>query len=335
MTEPDNGARKGISWPRAALRGGAVGLLLALGANAAYVMIGPNFHAVVPGQVYRCAQPSGDELERLIRRYGVRTVINLRGCCPPLPWYLDECRATHRCNVAQEDVTLSAGRLPSIHEVRRLVDVLDRSEYPVLIHCRRGADRTGLAAVAALLLRSDIPLAQARRQLSLSYGHVAVGKAAYLNQFFDFYEEWLDRQGLEHSPAVFRRWARREYCPGVCRCELELLEPLEAVPPGRPFAVRVRARNTSFRTWRLRRGTAAGVHASYVVYNHHQHKAASGEGGLFEAEVPPGRSIDLTLALPALKPGRYRLLVDMTDGQHCWFLQTGSEPLEQEFVVRE
>ena len=40
------------------------------------------------------------------------------------------------------------------------------------------------------------------------------------------------------------------------------------------------------------------------------------------------------LALPALRqPGRYRLRVDMTDEQHAYFFQTGSEPLVWELEV--
>ena len=64
--------------------------------------------------------------------------------------------------------------------------------------------------------------------------------------------------------------------------------------------------------------------------------AAMGQAGLFDAEVAPGASIDLTLPVPALRrPGRYTMMVDMIDEQHCNFVQTGSEPLEWEFEVRE
>src|ERR671922_1591104 len=69
----------------ALLRGCVAGLALAACGHAGYVVFGPNFHAVVPGAVYRCAQPSGPRLERWVRRYGIRTVVNLRGCCDPSP----------------------------------------------------------------------------------------------------------------------------------------------------------------------------------------------------------------------------------------------------------
>ena len=50
--------------------------------------------------------------------------------------------------------------------------------------------------------------------------------------------------------------------------------------------------------------------------------------------MAPGESIELTLVVGALRePGRYRLVVDLIEEQHCWFFQGGSEPLEEEIVV--
>src|SRR5262249_32659463 len=125
--ENDTLARPRRGMLRMALYGCALGAVLAVAAEASRVMLGHNFHAVIPGRVYRCAQLSGGALRQVIRARGIRTVINLRGCCDPFPWYLEECRATHDLDVAQEDICFSAGRLPAVHELRRLVEVLDRS----------------------------------------------------------------------------------------------------------------------------------------------------------------------------------------------------------------
>jgi hypothetical protein len=98
--------------------------------------------------------------------------------------------------------------------------------------------------------------------------------------------------------------------------------------------VSVRVQNTSIRPWRLKRGTNAGVHASGILFDPWGRCSGKWRAGLFDAEVAPGESIDLTLALPSLPPGRYRLLVDMEDEEHCAFFQVGSEPLDMEFEVR-
>jgi protein tyrosine phosphatase (PTP) superfamily phosphohydrolase (DUF442 family) len=312
------------------------GVLWAVAAEAGHVLLGRNFHAAIPGRVYRCAQPSAADLERAVRRQGIRTVVNLRGCCPAAPWYREEARATHRLNLAQEDICFSAGRLPSIHEMRRLVEVLDRTEYPILIHCRRGADRTGLAAAVALLSQTDASFAEARRQLGPRYGHLAVGRPAYLDQFLDSYERWLGTQGQTHSPAVFRRWLAQDSCPGGYGSTVELLSPPTGLACGQPFVLVVRARNRGTQAWRLCPGSNAGVHAGFLLWDADGRLAASGRAGLFDAVVAPGQSIDLTLAVPALEaPGRYRLWVDMVDEQQCWFFQLGSEPLEQELEIKD
>jgi protein tyrosine phosphatase (PTP) superfamily phosphohydrolase (DUF442 family) len=323
------------SFLRALLYGCGSGLLLVACGETANVFVGHNFHVVIPGRVFRSAQQSGPGLEQLIRAYGIRTVINLRGCCAPWPWYLDECRATTALDVNQEDICLSSGRLPSVHELRRLVEVFDRTEYPVLLHCRRGADRTGLASAVALLLQTDIDLASARRQMSARYGHIALGRPAFLDRFFDLYADWLRSEGLTHSRAAFRRWAETAYEPGECCCRVEPIDVPERLPVDRPAAVRVRVCNTSRQPWRLRPGTTAGIHARYALYDDLDHLVATDRSGLFDAVVAPGACIDLTLALPALRAGRYRLLVDMIDEEQCWFFQTGSEPLEREIEVRD
>jgi hypothetical protein len=333
---PPNAKPQRCGWLRAWLRGGAVGVLVVIIVTVLRGTLGSNFHTVVPGRVYRSAQPTAPELEALIRDKDIRTVINLRGCCPPNDWYLDECRVTHKLNVAQEDIGLSAMRMPSTSEVRRLIEVLDHCEYPVLFHCWRGADRTGFASAIACLLDGNATLDEALGELGIWYGHVRIGKTAYIDRFFELYSDWLAEQGLSHSPNAFRHWATEAYCPGECRCALELLHAPDYLLCGRPIALALRAHNTSIKPWRLRPETNAGIHATFTLYGSHNNIISEGRAGLFDAEVMPGQSIDLTLALPAIsRPGTYRLVVDMVDEQHCNFYSAGSDLLERELEVRD
>jgi hypothetical protein len=312
-------------------------VLLALGLHAGYILLGSNFRTVIPGEVYRCAQLSASTLERFIRDKHIRTVINLRGCCDPETWYLDEGRVTLRNNVSLEDLGFSAGRLPSVITLRQLLNVIDHSEYPILFHCHKGADRTGMASAIALLLRTDTPLQEAREQLGFRFGHLPLGRTANIDRFFDLYEEWLAAQGLAHSPAVFRRWVEQDYCPGACRCRLEWLDRSEQplrLSRHQPTTVRVRCHNTSIEPWRLHPSGNAGVHLNFVLSDERDQRVAEGKAGLFYATVSPGDFIDLTVALPSLgEPGRYELRLDMEDAQHAYFLQTGSSPLIREVEV--
>lgn len=331
MTVDPVAPRARRSLPRALGYGCLAGVLLALAGHAFYVLFGSNFHTVIPGEVYRSAQLSAAGLEQFIRDKHIRTIVNLRGCCDPETWYLDEGRVTLRNDVSLEDLSFSACRLPSSIILRQLLEIIEHSEYPLLFHCHKGADRTGMASAIALLLRTDTPLAEAREQLGFRYGHLPVGKTVYIDQFFDLYQEWLTSRGLTHSPAVFRHWAEKEYCPGECRCRLELLEPsrqpLHLHGP-LPTPLRVRCHNTSIKPWRLHPGHNSGTHLIFILTNDKDQRVAGGKSGLFHAVVPPGEFIDLTVVLPGLtQPGRYELRLDMEEEQHAFFLQTGSQPL--------
>jgi hypothetical protein len=318
---------------RAAARGVVIGLTAVVAVEAGTTFFGRNWHVLLPGLAYRSAQLSYPQLLDAARRHGIRTVVNLRGTGPIYDWYLGESRATCDADVGQEDVTLSALRLPAPDEFRRLVDVLDHAEYPILLHCRQGVDRTGLASAVLLLLHTDATPVEARKQLGPRYGHVRIGPTRCMLQFFDLYDDWLRREGREHSPATLREWADHGYCPGHVRGRLELTDAGKATV-GHPVALHVRAVNTSPEPWRLHPGTETGVHVRYLVFDPEWRLVQTGRAGQFEATVAAGGAVDLTLAVnPLPGPGRYMVVADLVDGNRCSFTQLGSQPLELPLVV--
>lgn len=325
--------RRGVI--RAAGRGAASTGALVIGVELVRVLFGPNLHAVEPGRVYRSAQLSPPRLQRLIADRHIRTVVNLRGCCSDCDWYLGECRATHEADIAQEDVSFSATRLPAPAEVRRLIEVLDRTEYPIVLHCRQGVDRTGLAAAIVLLLDPAITLAQAKRQLSLRYSYVAFGGTESMRQFLGYYEGWLNGLGVRHAPELFRDWVERDYCPGMRRADLELLDPPARVPMGRQTLVRLRATNRSIEPWRFTAGGRKAVRIAYTVIGASGAVRPRDYAGRFDAVVLPGEAVEVDLVLPPLPPGRYTLSADGLDPDENTFGMFGSEPLTWEFGVGE
>jgi hypothetical protein len=133
---------------------------------------------------------------------------------------------------------------------------------------------------------------------------------------------------------VFRRWLEQDYQPAECHCSLNLEAP-GPIPCGRPVALRVRCRNTGTTPWAMHPGSNAGIHAGFNLYGPGDVLVGTGRAGLFEAAIPPGQQVEVTMVLPALEtPGRYRVVVDMVDEQQGWFSQFGSEPLEEELEAR-
>ena len=311
------------------LAGGAAAL--ALGSEVLRVTALTNVHTVIPGRVYRTAQLKPERLQAFIAEKQIQTVVNLRGVCSNMPWYLDECRTTHAANVNQEDITLSAKRFPAPTEVQRLVEVLDHTAYPIVFHCQRGADRTGLASPAAKLLLTDADLATARRQLWPRYGHVGVGRTAVLDAFFDYYQEWLAARGEGHAPDRFRRWVANDYCPGPYRAHLSLVGPPH-FPAGRGWVATVRAANASVEPWRFTTGGAGGIRLRYTLTTPTGATVHRGTCGQFARTVYPGESIDLVCGLPPRPAGAYILHADLLDAQpiellNTDFVQYGSESL--------
>ncbi|RUL81172.1 protein tyrosine phosphatase [Tautonia sociabilis] len=169
-----------------------------------------NVGEVDPGRVYRCAQPKGN-LAELLESYRPGSVLNLRGGSYADSWYADEVEATDRLGIDFYDFPMSATRRPSRAELLALIDLLERCRYPLLIHCKSGADRTGLVSGLYLMVVVGRPPEEALEAFSLRYGHVPIGGPERLHEPFEEYRDWLKAEGREHSPERFRSWVDREY----------------------------------------------------------------------------------------------------------------------------
>jgi protein tyrosine/serine phosphatase len=152
--------------------GAAAGALVVLTAGwAGYLHLSGNFHAVEDGAVYRSGQLSGAELSSRIREKGILTIINLRGNNAGSPWYDDEIKASAEAGVQHIDFPISADQELSREEVVQLAKFLERSNRPILIHCKAGADRSGLVSALYKLLIKNRPPEEAAAQLSFRFGH--------------------------------------------------------------------------------------------------------------------------------------------------------------------
>lgn len=302
-----------------------------------HVFAWSNLHTVIPGKIYRGAQPSPSAIQTLVKQYGVRTIVNLRGACLAQEWYLEEAKSAQGLGISLEDLTFSAGRWPSHYEIQHLVEVLESAEYPIFMHCRQGADRTGMASAIALVLVGDAPYAEARRQLSMRYGHAPVGHPIILDRFFDAYEAWLQSSGRSHDRDAFRHWLLEEYRGGKCQGVIEEAAPLQTMwRVGDPISFRVRIHNISPAPWHFKPTRTAGMHLGFQLWDSQGKVVAGGRAGLFDTTVPPGERLTVTLVCPPVeKAGRYRLMIDMVEENHCWFFQTGSEPWEGVIDVRQ
>jgi protein tyrosine phosphatase (PTP) superfamily phosphohydrolase (DUF442 family) len=139
---------------------------------AGYVLGTDNFHTVVRGEAYRSGQMSSNELARCLKRYGIRSVINLRGENPKHAWYREELEAVRAAGVVHRDLALSSRRVVTRRQVGELVTLFKDLPKPVLIHCSGGADRVAFAAALYQAEVAGRPEKIAERQFSMWYGYL-------------------------------------------------------------------------------------------------------------------------------------------------------------------
>ena len=142
--------------------------------------------------------PSGSRIQKEAMA-GIKTIINLRGASQQ-PQYLEESEQCRKLGITLVDLPMTAGRKPTRAEMEDLFAAFDTVERPVLIHCKSGADRTGLAA-AAYLLDQGSDLKTARGQLAARFLHFGLGPKQSLRKFLADYEAEYVRSGIG-----FRDW---------------------------------------------------------------------------------------------------------------------------------
>lgn len=131
-----------------------------------------NLHAVVPGEVYRSAQLSSEDILRYKEKHGIRSILNLRGENPGVEWYDEEVQGAKAAGVAHLNFRMSSKRPLTEERARELIAMMRDAPKPLLIHCRAGADRTGLASVLYLAAVEKLPEKDAAKHLSPIYGHL-------------------------------------------------------------------------------------------------------------------------------------------------------------------
>jgi protein tyrosine/serine phosphatase len=157
------------------------------GAYIANILANGNFHPVTEGEAYRSGQINKDKLEKYLKDYHIKSVLNLRGENSGADWYEDEITVCKRLSVRHYDLAMTSSDKPNPDVVGKLMTIFSEAPRPVLIHCKSGSDRSGLVAALWKVVVDGEPKSIAEKQLSIRYGHFPVGQTSVLD---DFLENW-------------------------------------------------------------------------------------------------------------------------------------------------
>jgi protein tyrosine/serine phosphatase len=98
-----------------------------------------------------------------------------------------------------------------VHSIETIVNaqkLFSEIEYPAIMHCKSGADRTGFMGVLYKHFHMKEPIEVAISQLSLKYLHIKQGKTGILDFFFSEYLLYSSQKKIS-----FLDWVSNVYDP--------------------------------------------------------------------------------------------------------------------------
>jgi len=171
--------------------------------HAIFRTVWSNFAPVVPGKVYRCNHPTPARLSELASRHHLRTLVNLRGRRKCGSDALSR-QAASQLGLDHVDMAFESRGAPHRERILRFEGLYRDLKFPMLMHCKSGADRAGLASGLVLLFEGGTA-AEALKQLSWRFGHFNRSRTGILDAFFLRYQR--DAEGR----LPFLDWVRTEY----------------------------------------------------------------------------------------------------------------------------
>lgn len=148
----------------------------------------------IDATLIRCSQPSPRQLAWW-RKQGIRTVINLRGARDEAFYWLER-DACAKLGLTMIDAPLDSREAPQTDRIRLARELFETVEYPVLIHCKSGADRAGLMGALYRHFRLGQPMAVAKSELGRRTLHNREGKTGVLDEFLETYARDIEPTGM-------------------------------------------------------------------------------------------------------------------------------------------
>jgi len=150
--------------------------------------------------IYRGRQPDRQEIPQLASA-GIHTVLDLRGALDHKSW---EKAAVKTAGMQYVRIGLSGVFPPTQHQLNRILAVLeDPTAGPVYIHCRRGADRSGLVIACYRIAHDHWTNAQAMKEArEQGLSRLEILMQRYIRHFHAAAQPAQDGKGATNVPGL-------------------------------------------------------------------------------------------------------------------------------------
>jgi len=147
-------------------------ITIAIIAGAIWLLVSnfkiPHFNCISPGVLYTSAQPRGMDYTRLLYKYHISTIINLRSSAEHREqnWYNEEITWVRSNGVKYIEMPLdrninNPNHFPDANMQQKFLDIMANKEnLPVLIHDSKGESRVAMLAAVWLVKDSHLPAQQ-------------------------------------------------------------------------------------------------------------------------------------------------------------------------------
>ncbi len=178
--------------------------------HAVFRTVWTNLAPVIPGRLYRSNHPTPGHLAAATKRFGLRTLVNLRGHRKCGSDALSR-EAAAQLGLIHVDMAFESRGAPHRDRILRFAEIYRTIAFPALMHCKSGADRAGLASGLAIMFEGG-SAAEALQQLSWRFGHWSRARTGVLDAFFVRYAAqaegrlpFLDWVQTEYDEAALKR----------------------------------------------------------------------------------------------------------------------------------
>lgn len=154
-----------------------------------------NFHRISEN-MFRSSQPTTYQLKNRIKRYGLKTVVNLRGYERNSPMQALEEEVCRSMGVKLVYIEVYSRKIPELKTLLQIKETLENIEYPAMLHCKSGADRAGLVSTLYMHWIKGVELQKAGQLKLWPFGHIRHARTGLIDFFFDNYLKDGEKEGL-------------------------------------------------------------------------------------------------------------------------------------------